>query len=252
MWNPVLDNDLVQDYTRTAFNNGKFIRVPVIFGDDTNAGTIFTPRGTSNLNQSSQFLQSQFPYLTSAHLKRIGQLYPNDGPDFSNAGTWWRQVSNAYGDMRYMCPTLWISSTLARYGLKGNWNYRYNVEDPTQMQRGLGVPHTAELSAIWGAGNTNGAAPASYRTGEQNEWIVPMVQGYWVSFIKTLNPNTLRAKGSPLWDEFMLPDEQNDAANADWRRMLFDTSNTTGVEEVGTSVRTRCQYLDSIGVALRQ
>ena len=252
MWNPVLDNQMVQSYTRTAFNNGKFIKVPVIFGDDTNAGTIFTPRGTSSLAQSNTFLQDQFPHLTSEHLKRISQLYPNDGPDFNNAGTWWRQVSNAYGDMRYMCPTLWASSTLARYGLKGNWNYRYNVEDPTQMQRGLGVPHTAELSAIWGPSNTNGATPASYRRGEQNEWIVPMIQGYWLSFIKTLNPNTLRAKGSPVWDEFLLLDEQDDAANADWNRMLFDTSNTTGIEDVGTSVRTRCQYLNSIGLALRQ
>jgi carboxylesterase type B len=252
MWNPVLDSDMIRNYTRTSFNNGDFIRVPVIFGDDTNAGTIFTPRGTSSLSQSNTFLHNQFPYLTPEQLERISQLYPNEGPDFPNAGTWWRQVSNAYGDIRYMCPTLWISSTLARYGLKGNWNYRYNVEDPEQMQRGLGVPHTAEISAIWGPENTNGAAPASYQKGKLNEWIVPMIQSYWVSFIRTLDPNSLRAKGSPRWDEFMLTAEQNDTGSADWSRMLFDTAKTTGVENVGISVRTRCQYLNSIGLAIRQ
>ncbi|OCT52861.1 putative triacylglycerol lipase [Cladophialophora carrionii] len=252
MWNPVVDGDMIRNYTRTSFNNGDFIQVPVIFGDDTNAGTIFTPRGTSSLSQSNTFLHNQFPYLTPEQLERISQLYPNEGPDFPNAGTWWRQVSNAYGDMRYMCPTLWISSTLARYGVKGNWNYRYNVEDPEQMQRGLGVPHTAELSAIWGPANTNGAAPASYQKGEGNDWIVPLMQSYWVSFIKTLDPNSLRAKGSPRWEEFMPTDAQDDSGSADWSRMLFDTAETTAMEDVGTAVRTRCQYLNSIGLAIRQ
>ena len=85
----------------------------------------------------------------------------------------------------------------AQYGMQGNWNYRYNVEDPAQMQRGLGVPHTTEISAIWGPVNTYGAAPASYNKGKSNAWIVPMIQSYWLSFIRTLDPNTLRAKGSP-------------------------------------------------------
>jgi len=30
-----------------------------------------------------------------------------------------------------------------------SWNYRYNVEDPTQVAEGLGVPHTVEVNAIW-------------------------------------------------------------------------------------------------------
>src|ERR1700760_2666554 len=74
-------------------------QVPVIFGDDTNAGTVFTPKGTSSQSQSNAFLRSQFPELTSDQLSRISQLYPNEGPDFENAGVFWRQVSNAYGDL---------------------------------------------------------------------------------------------------------------------------------------------------------
>jgi cholinesterase len=151
---------------------------------------------------------------------------------------------------RYMCPTLFISSTLSRLNVT-NWNYRYDVEDPAQMQKGLGVPHTAELSAIWGPANTRGGSPASYKKGERNEWIVPLIQSYWVSFIRTLNPNTLRAGGAPVWEEFMLNGESN-TATTDWKRLLFDTASTTGMEHVDTLVKTRCQYLDSIGLALRQ
>ena len=49
-----------------------------------------------------------------------------------------------------------------------------------------------------------------------------------------------------------MPNEQDDAGNADWSRMLFDTQKTTRMEEVDTMARTRCQYLNSIGLAIRQ
>jgi carboxylesterase type B len=149
MWNPVIDSALVQDYTYNAFDNGLFLRIPVMFGDDTNGGTIFTPRSTSDLAQSNLFLHDQFPFLTIEQLKKIDDLYPNHGPQFPSSGAWWRQVSNAYGDLRYMCPTLFISQAFARYGVQQNWNYRYDVKDPAQMAIGLGTPHTAEIGAIW-------------------------------------------------------------------------------------------------------
>ncbi|KIY03260.1 uncharacterized protein Z520_01727 [Fonsecaea multimorphosa CBS 102226] len=270
MWNPVLDNALIQNYTYAAFDNGNFLRVPVLFGDDTNGGTIFTPRGTSSQAQSNTFLHNQFPQLTIDQLQRLDQLYPNNGPQFPNSGSWWRQVSNVYGDMRYMCPNLFISSAYARYGVPQNWNYWYNVADAAQIRQGLGVPHTVELAAIWGPDNIpNGASPASYRNGGPNAWIVPLMQGYWISFIRVLDPNPFRIQGAPMWREFTLADEEGSAGagagagdgdndgvsgggGGDWMRMLFDTADTTGMAAVSTAVRKRCQYLNSIGLALKQ
>ena len=108
MWDPVIDNDLVQDYTYRAFNSGAFIRVPAIFGDDTNGGTIFTPKNTSNISGSDIFLQDQLPYLTLQDLATINSLYPKTNETYPNSGPYWRQVSNAYGEMRYRCPGLFI------------------------------------------------------------------------------------------------------------------------------------------------
>ncbi|EXJ73775.1 uncharacterized protein A1O5_03537 [Cladophialophora psammophila CBS 110553] len=252
MWNPVLDNEMIQNYTYVAFDNGDFIRIPVLFGDDTNGGTVFTPRSTSSLAQSNTFLHDQFPNLTFEQLQQINQLYPNKGPQFPNSGSWWRQVSNVYGDMRYMCPNLFISSAYSRYGVQGNWNYWYNVHDAAQVRQGLGVPHTVELSAIWGPENTNGAAPPSYRQGGPNAWIVPLMQSYWISFIRTLDPNPFRMQSAPVWQEFIAPNEEGSAGTGDWMRMLFDTAQTSSMVEVSTSVRKRCHYLNSIGLALKQ
>ncbi|EXJ88813.1 cholinesterase [Capronia epimyces CBS 606.96] len=252
MWNPVIDHDLIQNLTYAAFDSGSFIRVPVIMGDDTNGGTIFTPRGTSSLTQSNTFLHNQFPYLTLDQLKRLDELYPNHGPQFPNSGTWWRQVSNAYGDLRYMCPNLFVSSALSRHGQQGNWNYRYNVEDPTQMAQGLGVPHTVELAAIWGPENVQGSVPESYQAGKSNAWIIPVMQGYWTSFIRALDPNVYRAEGAPVWDEFTTETQDGSAEEEVWNRMLFDKPHTTNMEQVGTSTRARCRYSNEIGIPIRQ
>src|SRR5277367_3089569 len=44
MYNPTLDGDLLRDLTISSFANGAYIRVPSIFGDVTNEGTMFPPR----------------------------------------------------------------------------------------------------------------------------------------------------------------------------------------------------------------
>jgi carboxylesterase type B len=182
------------------FQQGKFIHVPTIFGDDTNGGTIFTPRNTSNISGSDIFLRDQFPTLTLAQLAQINAFYPKTNDSFPKSGPYWRQVSNAYGEIRYMCPGLYCSNIYTNVSSYKSWNYRYNVEDPETMAAGYGVPHTIEVNAIWGPENVGGGAPASYNT--TNAGIIPVIQGYWTSFVRALDPNTFRAEGSPVWEEW--------------------------------------------------
>lgn len=244
MWNPVIDGDLIQDLTYTAFAEGKFVKVPVIFGDDTNGGTVFAPSNTSTLAQSDMFLKNQFPYLTLDDLGEINDLYPNPNATCPNVGCYWRQVSNAYGEGRYMCPGLYISSMYREYGVNASYAYRWNVEDPAQIAQGLGVPHTVEVQAIWGPDNTLGAAPASYYSNGTNWGAVAVAQGYWTSFIRSFDPNTYKAAGSAEWVTW---------DNSTQERMLFDNGGATSLESVaGTDLRTRCDYWASIGVSIRQ
>ena len=251
MWDPVMDNSLITDYTYTFLKKGSFLNVPIIFGDDTNGGTIFTPRSTSTETQSQNFLRNQFPFLKNSHLEEIRSLYPRTDHEFPHSGPFWRQVSNAYGDMRYMCPTISISDAYSRhYPNTPNYGYRYNVEDPTQMRSGLGVPHTAEIHAIWGPEHTHGTAPQSYYPGRENDWIVPWMQGYITSFVRTKgDPNKYRVEGSPLWEEWSAAGE---ADHGGGRRMLFDKQDRTGMGEVDEEVMRRCEYLWSIGEEIAQ
>ena len=115
----------------------------------------------------------------------------------------------------------------------------YNVTDPAEVAAGDGVPHTIEVHAIWGVNNTNGGTPASYFT--TNAAIVPIMQGYWTSFIRTFNPNTHKARNAPDWEPFGTGEN----------RILLQT-NASKMETVPLDQKARCNFLHSIGIALQQ
>jgi carboxylesterase type B len=243
LYGPTIDEDLVQDYTYRLFNEGKFIKVPVIFGDDTNEGTTFVTRSVASVDAADRFIQNQFPYMTQSQVSKINSIYltPNQTMSFPNAGSYWRPASTAYGEIRYICPGIDLSSIYSAAGVP-SWNYHYAVQDPDSEAAGLGTYHTVEVNAIWGPENAGGGAPPSYYT--TNAAIVPLMQRYWTSFIVSLDPNTRRLGSSPEWQTWGKGD--------DAYRRIFIRTGETRMESVSHEQRVRCQYLNSIGVALRQ
>jgi len=243
MWGPTVDNDLWSELPYDAFRRGRFIKVPVIFGDDTDGGTTFA-WATSTRTESNQFLKTQFPYLKNAQLMKINDLYPNKNEKTCpKKGCWKKQTSAAYGEMRYMCPGLFINNEFARHGVKNSYAYRYNVEDPDQIKAGVGVPHIVDITAVFGPTNIPGRAPESYYPGKVNALAVSVMQSYWVSFITTYDPNKGRCCGSVEWKPWVEKDQQ---------RIRFDTGGRTVMEKIDNGLKKRCEYFASIGVSVRQ
>jgi len=238
MYGPVIDGDVVQDSLYKLINTGRFVHVPTIFGDDTNGGTGFAPRSTDSLSASNIWLRDQFPYLTLPQIKKLNALYPDTALRFPKSGAYWRQLANVYGEMRYMCPGLFASSAFSGHPTLATkaWNYRYNVEDPQQMADGQGVPHTVETAAIWGPPYVGG--PASYFSGEVNGGIVPIMQGYWTSFVRAKDPNVYRYPGSPTWEAW---------SGERWNRLKMETG-VTEMESVDKGQKERCEFLYTVGL----
>ncbi|GAB1212872.1 hypothetical protein ATERTT37_002021 [Aspergillus terreus] len=198
LYGPTIDEDLVPDYTYRLFHEGKFIKVPVIFGDASDEGTVFVPKNSSSLGEADTFIQNQFPEIELRHFAKINKWYFTDDQlvPYPNAGHYWKATSNAYGEMRYICPGIDMSSIYAKAGV-ASWNFHYAVLDPQSEASGEGTTHTVERFAIWGPHYVPEKAPESYFT--SNAPIVPVMQGYWTSFIKSLDPNLYRYPGSPEW-----------------------------------------------------
>lgn len=149
MWSNVIDGNFTTDYTYNLFSQGKFVKVPAIFGyvlqppvtssqlieanrDDTNEGTIFTPAQINSTTAMNSFLQDQFVKLTAADLDQIDQYYP-EAEQFPGKGTFWRAAANAYGEMRYICPGIYISSMVTEHGEEASYNYQYVLPFPQSI-----------------------------------------------------------------------------------------------------------------------
>ncbi|KAL4969240.1 putative triacylglycerol lipase [Aspergillus stella-maris] len=253
LYGPVVDDDLIPDYTYRMFEEGRFIEVPVIFGDVTNEGTSFVPANLTSMEATYSFMQAQFPALTREQFARISQYYLQNidsAPLFPNATRYWRPVSNAYGELRYNCPGMAMSSALANAGVP-SWNYHYSVQDPADEASGKGVWHVVELNAIWGPENMwwsddiGNPPPDSYYT--SNAAIIPVMQGYWTSFIKNFDPNTSRYPRSPKWETW-----GSGRRGGEQNQRLFIRTGETRMENVPWDQKERCDYLISIGVELTQ
>lgn len=244
MYGPTIDDDLVPDYTYRLFKQGRFLKVPVIFGDVANEGTAFVPKDVSDVGDADTFIQNQFPQVELQHLAKINEWYlqQNQTHNFPNAKPYWRLASNAYGDIRYVCPGMDMSSTLAKASAP-SWNYKYAVQDPDMEKSGAGVPHMVDVNAVWGLDYVKKSnIPKSYRT--SNAPIIPVMQGYWTSFTRSLDPNKHRYPGSPEWRTW-------DSSEGEYQR-LFIRTNETRMESVPREQRERCEYLVGIGEELRQ
>ena len=112
----------------------------------------------------------------------------------------------------------------------------YNVLDPHDASVDIGVPHGAEGGAVFGYGGA-----ASLRT--TNAHIIPIVENYWTSFIRSYNPNTYRHAGTPEWETW--------SGKETPMRLLLE-ANTTRMENVDPDQRKRCEYCSKIATSIKQ
>ncbi|KAK4195894.1 putative cholinesterase precursor [Triangularia verruculosa] len=240
MWGPVIDYDMFYLPLIEAFGQGKFLKVPVMWGDDTNGGSIFISPFTSTVAHSNRWMRSQYPYLTIRKLSLLNNAWKNTIKEQARCPArdcWREQLRQVFGDMRYMCPSIYMSATFPDHGFNKSWNYRWNVEDPDQITAGVGVPHITEISALFGPEFVPAPyirVPKTYRQGEINEKAVHVMQKYWISFIRKYDPNTERAEGSAQWEKL---DKKK------LRRLRFDTGGLTEMEYVGSELARRCALL---------
>ncbi|QSZ31841.1 hypothetical protein DSL72_001410 [Monilinia vaccinii-corymbosi] len=238
MWSNVIDGNFTSDYTYKLFATGQYVKLPAIYGDDTNEGTVFTPKSVNTSADMSDFLKNNFVKLTDDQLYNIHQYYPQ-GPQYPNAGSYWSAAALAYGEMRYNCPGIYLSGTHDFFSPSlGNWNYHWDVLSSAKAASGLGVTHTSESGSIWGSSKQPDSA------------LIPSIQAYWTSFIRTKDPNTYKLESAPKWEQLK---------TSNYQRIHFRAENVTGdaianvtMESIPDEQMARCAYLSSIGVSISQ
>ncbi|KAK4167115.1 Alpha/Beta hydrolase protein [Cladorrhinum sp. PSN259] len=244
LWGPVIDDDLFKRTPFEAFEEGKFARVPAMFGDTTHSGRMLVPTVPfmDTIEKVDTFWKSRFPFLNTDDLKTLHQWYPSPHPNQNQTecgpgGCLGEQVSRAFGEMANLCPAIFINTHLQARGVKQSFNYRYDVADPTYSNIGLGVPYGMENWGLFGPSNVppmifNSPTPQSYMPDEPNSLSVQAMQAYWTSFIRTFDPNTSRAPGSVEWIPY----------SDSHMRLLLGGGGQTSSEWISPSMLQKCSF----------
>ncbi|WYZ34712.1 hypothetical protein EsH8_I_000988 [Colletotrichum jinshuiense] len=235
-WTPCIDGDILQDYPYRLYERGAFIKVPVLFGTGTDEGSVFAANvGTQE--EFVSFMKDNYPKLTKTQTNPMLEKYALL-PPLPNHNTWFPSTSQAYGETTFICPANTIMNAYAAANRSDtSWSYRFNVLDNENVAFGIGVPHVFEAPAIFGIDAC--PTPDSFRT--YNQPIVPLMMNYWISFIRTLNPNTHRLDGSPIWGNW----------GRSQSRYVFELNNNR-MEDVDNGQRDRCDFWKSIADVMEQ
>ncbi|KAK1977718.1 carboxylesterase [Colletotrichum cereale] len=232
-FNPGIDEELFTDSMVNLFKQGKYTKVPTIWGSCAQEGTLYSaPQSTNSTEEANEYFLNQDPSLSNGSLAILDKLYIDvPQPVYPDSGLKWRQAANAIGDVGTHCINRDIQNYLARDKVP-TYNYKYAVQDPESEANGFGAFHTVNTYAFWGPNRTDGQSPASYF--DSNKPIISQFRKYWVSFIRNLDPNTDREEGAAEWNMF---------TGLDGRERLFVQTNNTHMERMSTAQALRCDVV---------
>jgi carboxylesterase type B len=188
LFQPVIDGKIFTDFPTRDLGDGKFKDVPVIVGSTTNE----TLAGGATIAAA---LQAYFPSMSNETAAAFVAEYPE-----SEFGSTALQVQVATGEPSVVCGRDIIAAAVTPRNQV--WTYRYNQANPTQNPAG-GVQHAAENWMMFQGINTgfNGSGVFTPMTPVEISFAEELI-AYWLSFVRSGNPNTYKLSRSPLWSQF--------------------------------------------------
>jgi carboxylesterase type B len=240
-WSPCIDNDILTAPLYELYEARRFRWVPMIYGSTTDEGTKNVDK-TVNTSTLDAQIRSSLGNITDKQLTELKTMYPASlnnitfsgaklNGTYPGAGNEWQRLAALMGDLSIRCIAAFHSDMHYANGNTQNWHYHYDIMDARDEATGNRVYHTVELNAIWGPNNTDGAPPPSYYT--TNAGAVSILQSYWLSFIRTFDPNALKRSDLPVWRPWTL--EGSD-------RLRF-SNNETVMEKMSDAEMNRCDLV---------
>lgn len=216
---PVIDGDLIKQRPIDAWHSGKWNRMPILTGFNTNEGTYYVPASMATSAEFTFFFQALLPAYTEKDLQTINRLYPDPALDISSiyaetrnisVGAQYKRIEAAYGHYAYACPVR-QTATLASTG----------QEEPIFLYR-WALNKTVQ-------GGANHGDQMAYETfnsevreiSESQEEVAGMLHAYFTSFIVRGDPNAIGGGYAhrPVWEAY-------DASKKSGKRiMIFGEEN---------------------------
>ncbi|EON99732.1 putative carboxylesterase family protein [Phaeoacremonium minimum UCRPA7] len=250
VWNPLIDGDFLTGYPSQLLRAGKFNRVPLLTGTNTDEGTSFSPSGpNSEHDLFNLFLYWRSYALSPPTILKLLELYPNDPCNeppfyitncsvFSSKGLQWRRGAAIGGDLvmhsgrRKMCE---------QYTLAGQDVYSYRFDTRLWNKTELaGIAHFDNVAFSFQ--NISGLLGPSPEY-DSDMKIARAVGTAYIRFVNTLNPNQPSTYDgtkisniiqAPHWPKYVLNSPENMVFNATHVFVEADTWRKEGISFMNT------------------
>ncbi|KAL1878302.1 hypothetical protein Plec18167_004369 [Paecilomyces lecythidis] len=203
---PVIDGDIIFRKPLEALQSGKWNKVPVLTGFNSNEGTMYVDKNMSEASQFRGFWKTLLPQLTTEDLDTIERLYPDpatvpDSPYIETReglGPQYKRIEAAYGHYAYVAPV------------------RQTAHFMSKNQVPVYLYHWALARTV--VGRANHADNMYYETyndaitslSPAQKELSGMLHAYMTSFITRGDPNTLagRYASRPIWEPYKHDDRK--------------------------------------------
>ncbi|EAQ87427.1 hypothetical protein CHGG_04046 [Chaetomium globosum CBS 148.51] len=235
VWSPVLDGDFVADYPSKQLSEGRFPKVPVLIGCNSEEGASFGtglgPNG-GGINTDEEMRQAVMVRVSPEVEKTAGKtvkqvvdelmfLYPNiqavgtpgldkwpviqPGDEVAlRMGLQYRRSAALFGDFMMQHSRRRASLAFEKQGIPA-WNYRFDVTLPS-IPGYIGATHFQEVAFVFD--NTRGEGYGKNPFANNTESLVALAKTMstgWINFITGQDPNGaegLSLPGNVSWPAY--------------------------------------------------
>ena len=199
---PFKDDDFIADYGSKQLADGRFVKVPIIQGANSDEGSAYAPKGIETTEDFRAAFKPQ-ANISDELADQILAAYPDDlsvnvvaslgdarpGPPY---GAQFRRAASYYGDYTFIANRrktceIWAASNTSAYC------YRFNAI-PAGIAPEIGATHFQEVAFVFNNIEGNGYKPAATPpfTGKPQSYIdlARLMDSSWISFFHDQDPNS--------------------------------------------------------------
>lgn len=243
VWNPLLDGDFLTGYPSQLMQEGKYVKVPLLIGANTDEG--FAISGT--LNTEEDIFHSIFTWrsyaLTPPTVRKLLELYPDDPchePPHAitnctrNAakGLMWRRATAIGADLVMISGRRRMAELYTAAGVPV-YSYRFD-QRPWNGAEWDGVKHFVNVA--YSFQNISGLLGPSPQY-DSHIRLARAIGTAYVAFVNHLDPNeagpgrnSTDAEAMPYWPVYDLDKPTNIVLNATENWVEADTWRKEGIE----------------------
>ncbi|KAM7185088.1 Alpha/Beta hydrolase fold [Rhypophila sp. PSN 637] len=255
IWLPAMDGDFIADYPSNQVRDGRFPRIPVLIGQNTDEGASFggnrsaTGRGINTDEELKESLE-RIIFGPNPNLpKLIDELlavYPNiqavgipsldkfpvitpELPEAAMLGLQYRRTTAIYGDWMQSYQLRRGAIAWSKYGVPV-WNYRFDVTN-VGVPGYLSAAHFQEIPYVFynidGVGyarNPFEGAPKSYKT------LAKVMSNTWIRFFVTMDPSGGRSTGRPDSRPVQWPLYDAESGGGVGKNLVWDADKVSYIE----------------------